>query len=620
MLANILKINFHIFFFIFSLCVVIAQTSQPSGIQEKEIQEKSNYQFGAKLFYQFSRPLDIEREPGVINKYNYNGLGVSKNHGAYVGLRYSNYNLIENDMGLALSAALGASVGDFTTNYFLIDTASPEIGRQRFIVNSFVNTILLDATVNYSFPTFRIGGGGWLDLRVKANTTQTLEYEDTNVPKRLIAYGNALTTPPIRFGLAFSGNYGFNIFPSLRLELEPTLRVDLSALSKVNISRIWIAGLGLNVSSAIIERTIKEEKKEEKKNENLAVINDTVIPIKPINKPSGAVTFKLNNVPTSVAEIQTIQTNNKAYYPLKTKFFFNEISNSNYLSANERDSFKINSLSKKKVAEVEKNQINFFAYRLQKDASAQVTLVNNYTSEPQMAIANKVKDYWVNVWGINQEKILIENKKTKSENDFLEIGTNIQSLLAPIVVEWIENSYSLPKITITKKIDSQSPIISAVTTLFIGENLIGRYYGSDEIKPQGYDALILLDKNNEPPKIVAQLQLKDSLGASAGVSDTLTLKMGSGQSIEQKNYFTFYFPVDLAENSVATREAFVNKIVSSLGEGSVVAISAKCSDKAIFTQSLSLAQSIRNSGGGNISFLTDELLEDFIKVELQREK
>lgn len=60
--------------------------------------------FGAKFSYELSLPLAIEREPGVINKFVYNGLGTSSNQTLNVGGRFfsDNYFFLNSDFLLLL--------------------------------------------------------------------------------------------------------------------------------------------------------------------------------------------------------------------------------------------------------------------------------------------------------------------------------------------------------------------------------------------------------------------------------------------------------------------------------------------------------------------------------------
>lgn len=551
----------------------------------------------------------IEREPGVINKFVYNGLGTSSNQTLNVGGRFFSDNYFFPKLGFSAFAGFNISSGKFITNYFLIDTAFPQIGNQRFTVNSTVGSLKfnLDSRIGIT-DLIKLNFGLWSEQRLFSSITQTLEFSDSSLPSKLLASGSAISSSPFRWGFCISPELILTLNPKFNLSLEPYFMVDITAVSKnVKFSRTIVGGIGVSLTSLlshIIPKDILID----------SAIQDKVN--KKISNTNAEINFKINNQKSSLAVINIDRINYKNYYPFKTRYYFKEIISLNDLSSKEFKNFKINSLSKSSIIDIEKNYINILSLRLKNDTSINITLVNN-CNECELTVVNKLRDYLCNNCEINSQRIIIKTKFLKFGNSFIEIQTNKQKLFSPVVIEWIVNDFTLPKISIDKNVKSDYPINYSITTLHCANKIIGRYYGLDEIKPQGFEMFISLEQGNDLPIMIAEFEVRDSLGNNKITYDTLNFRFNEKEITNNKVVQEFYFPTNENElNFQSPQSAFIDKIISNMNDSSELVIKSKTTNKNIFLKGLGIMNELQEAGIGNLNFSTDESNEGYIIVKM----
>lgn len=248
--------------------------------------------------------------------------------------------------------------------------------------------------------------------------------------------------------------------------------------------------------------------------------------------------------PTMVVE----ETEVEEQFPLLPQVFFDlnsyELKRSNMilLNQNETKNFNENKL-KWKTLDIYSNLLNIIGNRLNKNTKATITIVGcNNNQGPEMGNlklsqdrANAVKDYLVDVWKINPQRISLKKQNLPDipsniqvpdgivENQRTEIRSNDLDILKPVVLKEILRSSNPPIIEIIPSVISEAGIDSwSLTIDQQGTNL--RTYSGKDIEEK-----ILWDVETEPiPRFETPINIQftaiDKTGNKCVANKTLSIQ------------------------------------------------------------------------------------------------
>lgn len=173
-----------------------------------------------------------------------------------------------------------------------------------------------------------------------------------------------------------------------------------------------------------------------------------------------AVAVDENGKESDIAQLKVEQFLSSRMHPLLNFIFFDENSDripSRYklLSKEEAKDFSIRRLYSMSTIDVYSNILNIVAQRFASYPQAELTLVGTNSDINQEKgnltlsrnRAQRVKDYFVNVWGLDPDRIKIEERNLplqpsnntipdgQAENRRVEILTNVDNIFEPIIVQ-----------------------------------------------------------------------------------------------------------------------------------------------------------------------------------------
>ncbi|MCX7879941.1 MAG: OmpA family protein [Ignavibacteria bacterium] len=200
--------------------------------------------------------------------------------------------------------------------------------------------------------------------------------------------------------------------------------------------------------------------------------------------------------------IDEIETEEK--FPLLPYVFFQTgksdlaFTSQKLLEKEEVDKFDENSLPWNTL-KIYENLLNIVGKRLKDNPSARITLVgcNSNTGEEEKNLelsrrrAEKVRDYFVNIWNVNPNQIQIKYQNLPDkftnpnipdgieENQRVEIYSNDLKILAPIYLSQIQRFANPPFVDIRADVYSDSPIKGWTISIEQAGQILRNYFGSD---------------------------------------------------------------------------------------------------------------------------------------------
>ncbi len=206
----------------------------------------------------------------------------------------------------------------------------------------------------------------------------------------------------------------------------------------------------------------------------------------------------IQNEPTiTIEEIESEQG-----FPILPYIFFSYNSNrlntteQNLLSSSEVNSFDENKLNWD-VFDVYKNTLNIFAKRIKENNESIQLIGNRIVSKSEVQDKkiienrlNEIENYFVNVWGINKNKIQknisdIDLKDASKDDDLfkeasrVELASSNTKLIEPVYLKEIVRSSNPPKVGIEAEIKASNPPIKWNLTINQKDNNIRKYDGGD---------------------------------------------------------------------------------------------------------------------------------------------
>ncbi len=229
--------------------------------------------------------------------------------------------------------------------------------------------------------------------------------------------------------------------------------------------------------------------------------------------------------------------------PLITYIFFDENSATipgryNLLKKEQTGSFNEKAICKNDILDIYYDVLNVIGKRMQQypDAKIKVEGCNSGTGAEKnntsisLKRAEIIRDYITNVWGIDGNRISVEERNLPLdpsnsneadgivENRRAEITSDVFEIMAPIVVDDTLRKVDPPSVRFINYVNSQAGVASWNLTAFQKGNLLKHFSGIDSV-PQNIDWNFSYDQKSAPKM-------------SAPVDYQLTVKDNSGQNMQ----------------------------------------------------------------------------------------
>jgi hypothetical protein len=194
--------------------------------------------------------------------------------------------------------------------------------------------------------------------------------------------------------------------------------------------------------------------------------------------------------------------------------------------------FTLGSLIGVDASELYRDALDILGMRLRATPSSRVKLVGTTAgSEPRSdgaLRATSVREYLVSVWGIDRARMSVASSSIVTDVPEVRIETTSKELVAPIVVEWLDERFLIPPIGIDPAIDAPSGVRASKLQLVRNGSALAEASGVrpstvDEIAVDLSDAL----RGESAAPIVATLDIVDSAGATVRAIDELPLVLPS---------------------------------------------------------------------------------------------
>jgi hypothetical protein len=469
-------------------------------------------------------------------------------------------DLFTENFGLSLQLQYRYSIGKFTSEQYLSDSAVDDTNRHipstnTFDVTSKIQSLDLSLPFEYKIANTGLSFGPWASFEIVRSITGKENIISpanalfpTGGTSRTFASGDTISASHIHGGL----EAGFSvIIPfSNSLAFEPRLysRVDLSTISDAP-SKSFSVGLSFSLSPIAAVPQIGQQ------------INTSVIAAPPLPKITASVHFTKNGVRTNKhtpIDVTGYSTTFHQYTEYLPKISFDEGSKTipaKYIQLTHSDAqqYSVSSLANEALHEFEKNTLSIIGVRLQRDSLSKIILQASYTNSEneELAIdrAKILKEYLKNVWGIPAKRISISTNQTLEKPQVKFIPSD-ESITAPVATEWIVHSFHIPHMGIEKEFTAEAGLKSWEISIIQNGKILSHFSSSIPATDQSFaDFDLLGDPSNEgnphgeAAPLIASLTAEDFAGQHTQVSDTLTLPSASDleKNTIEREAFNFIF-------------------------------------------------------------------------------
>ncbi|MBS1914185.1 MAG: hypothetical protein JST22_19510 [Bacteroidetes bacterium] len=202
-----------------------------------------------------------------------------------------------------------------------------------------------------------------------------------------------------------------------------------------------------------------------------------------------------------------------------------------------RSAFTMKAIAGANVADLYRYGLNIIGMRMAADPSASIAITGSAAPAEPKRIAREraeaVRNYLASTWGIDRSRLhVMPPDGSRGEGDrIVAIASASQTITAPIVTEWIEESVDAPSVLLQPTIIAAAGVRSWKATVTHNGHQIG-VLSAHGGEPEGsIDAgMVLRDFNegNGTQALSAELLVEDSTGAMAMARDTLPVVLDTG--------------------------------------------------------------------------------------------
>jgi len=505
--------------------------------------------------YEFGIPLTIQRTPGIINRYNFDGSGTSRSTGQWFGGYFNAPGMLG---GFDLSVRLNyRSVSEEyrSENFFGDPEYDPNslsiIPMEYWLeLSSSASLIEMDIAAGRRFPGgWRVEGGFWYSRRGASSITRTLHRLDRDIIHGLVIdtpvareTGEELGSQRSRFGLMAAGGVRVPLLTWLALQPEISLRLDIPALGEHVGWQSFTLGAGGTLLFDIRARGA----------DTVTVVPDPAPPPvaeeAPSRAPRLAASIDLYSIDEHGRSSQTSATRPlmvhlRQQVPFPATVFFGtgavELPDRYArLVPSEVERYSDDVLVHLEPERVYLHALNLLGMRLRRYPTATVTLIGSRDAGESTALpearAESVRAYLHEIWGIDRHRVDIA-VPVVGEGDAarcVRMESDSQ-VMAPVVTEWHARTYTPLAIDLRPEIEAEAGVRAWSVAVRQGERIITRYSSDAEDGASGSELALHIPENSADtvlPPLVAELIVEDSTGARVAARDTLPLLRDEGRA------------------------------------------------------------------------------------------
>ena len=375
--------------------------------------------FSPILSFDFGSPLFLNRNPSVLNNADTSVSGTSSNETYGIGLQWLLSNAFSEHWGLQTNVSARYSNGKF-------------VGGRTITGNEW--KAVLEATPSWTQDPFNIHIGPWLSTRLSG-----LVLED-----KVDVSGSGTLSPATHVGLLAGAGVRFANFP-----FEPELHasLDLTEFSRAGTNAY---SFGLSLAIPLQSRVVQTTD---------AFAQEPTSTARPA--PS-RIRFLVNRselartVPLEREELRV-----KQYTMLDPVIYIDSTAKPPRWQASGLRGFLTGSfngdsarfsLADKPIPELQQNLLELYASRLKQSPESRLEAKILATGQAEEC-GNAMSWLLDSVWGVrNQVRISNGTPKT-SEADRIAFSSSDPSITAPLVTQWVVQSYHLPHIALSCEVD-----------------------------------------------------------------------------------------------------------------------------------------------------------------------
>lgn len=522
---------------------------------------------GPVFGYEFGVPLELDRQPGIINRYRSDGRGWSHSHTISGGAHLLLPGVIIPNLDASTRLLYAASDGQFMSfPYEAVVAGAPGEDSikvwEEFRVRAISHLMQLDLRLRYRLASaWGVEAGVWGRLRFKSTLTQTehiLSPGNVAFPgagtTRLVAQGESISSDPFRYGLTLGSSVDIPLGDVLSVRPELYGRADLVALGEGVGVRAFSVGGGFSLLFDLRgdDPAVPPDMARAPQSSS-----DTVLSLRrPLLDASVDLYVAADGARSDVAAVRSRSRSRRHYMPLLPVLFFDEGSERlperyTMLSAAEARNFSRAWFARLDALELYYQTLNVIGWRLRSEMGAGVVLYGSAARGEEPALARRraegVAAYLRDVWGIDSARV--EVAKGRGPLDLgagggaaVQIVSRSDRMMAPVVAEWVERERYLPRIGMIRSVQSEAGVKGWTLTVRRGESVLARSSNAARESFDGIDgAFVLGARGDSSLPIVAELTVEDLAGGSVVVCDTLPVLEGNEPGTDAGETFTYTF-------------------------------------------------------------------------------
>jgi len=472
--------------------------------------------------------IDFPNIPSCCPRFE-TGFGLNYNFGAFFSVP------LNSDFSLQLNAGyanLGAKLTKIEKEYVSTPQQEGVWGEFEHSVKATLNAFEGDLAVSYRLtPQFRIYLGPTFDYLLKNDYEQKEEIvspsygvfaiERTRVRNHF--QGEIPNINKLVFGLGFGANYWLPMNQSSTFFLVPNATIKLR-FNNITSNSEWKAfNFSAGVNFVYAPRKVKRIPPPVAPPIVPPLPDYPIPPSAPYLEASiDAVSLDENGRELPVTVLKVEEFLSTQTHPILGYVFFDENSAEipkryNLLSPSEVKDFSVRKLYGYNTLDIYHNMLNIIGKRVSQYPQAELTIVGCNSDqvaekgnlELSRRRAEAVRDYFVNVWKIDPERIKIEARNLPenpsnpndpdgvAENRRVEIYSNIPQILEPLVVEDTLREVNPPKFRFKPKVKTQIGVDKWQLVTLQSQGIVKVFEGQGDV-PEVIEWDVALEQRNVP--------------------------------------------------------------------------------------------------------------------------
>ncbi len=524
----------------------------------------------------FGSLLLLNRDPGAINQFGTEGHGSSFGADGTIGIDILWPHLIGTDINGSLRIGANIAGGSFTSDSYESIAFAPEQERSvpsthYFTVDVSSLSVSVEARLLYSLSTnFSAFAGSWTTPRFGFSAVQRevilaphkAIHLQNGQSERIVATGDALLSDATQYGIRMGCAFIIPIHPSLSLQQEVALDVNIGAWS----SRSTASPLRPSIGCTFRLNAPQAPRVE-------SVPPDTVI--------SPALSLSIAAIDSSgeqrdTANITIHSVLNRRYIALPSLIQPSKTLHSfALLQPAEVAAYSPDSLQHATEQEIYRDLLNIIGSRMRADTSGALVLAAT-PSLAENTTAEAIRTYLMDIWSVDAARLPLQSaNNTALPSGSTTFQPSSPALLAPLLLQIQEESIEAPSITIEKKLRDTD--LHWIIEVQRDSRTIKTIPNTAAESGQHTLSLLLSDLASDTTQsaLIARLTAVDSTGRQTSVADTLHIDVKrSRDGIDTIHTYVLFLPrADLAITT-AINDLLLDHLREFMDAHTAVAITA----------------------------------------------